>query len=132
MTCKQRSHLTHHGLLCLTHPWHRKRKRETGCSRHFKEVQRMLMCTAFQMLISSEGTAWVALNAFAQDHGVTPVGRDCRRSLVWPPAEAGSDLRSDESVLHHPIQLIDTDVKHKRFRGRSLWYPTHYQPLGGG
>lgn len=107
-------------------------KKETACSRRCDEAQRMLMHTAFQMLKSSEGTARAAFDVFSRDHGVTQVRRDCRRSLVRHPAEAGSDLRSDESLLHHPLQVIDKDVKHKRFPDRPLWYPTHYQPLGGG
>lgn len=78
--CEQQSRLTHRGLLRLTNPWHGKRKRETTCSRRCDEVQRLLMHTAFKMLISSEGTAWTVFDAFSQDHGVTQVRRDCRRS----------------------------------------------------
>lgn len=109
-----------------------KEKGETACSRRCDEVQRMLTHTVFHMIRTSEGTAWAAFNAFSQGHGVTQVGRGCRRSLVRPPAAAGSDLRSDERALHHTLQVIDKDVKHKRFQDRPLWYPTHYQPLGGG
>lgn len=130
MICKQRRCLTHHGLLWLTNPWHG--KRATACSRQCDEEQRMLMHTAFPMLISFEGTAWAAFNAFLQDHGVTRVGRDCRRSLVQPPAEAGPALQSDESALHHPLWLICKDVKHKRFQDRLLWYTTSDQHLDGG